>query len=86
MDHSFWDTLSGEMGHFVHKVEVLHEQRASWTGRQGVLVVIEWGSVRSRDDGLFHEFTLLILQLNLLSLDLSEKFLIQAFNLLTSLF
>ena len=64
VDHSLWDTLASEMGHLVHQVEVLHEQRASWTGGQGVLVVIEGSSVGGRDNLLFHE-SKLILQPNL---------------------
>jgi hypothetical protein len=31
MNNSFWYTLTSEMGHFVHQVEILHEEGTSWT-------------------------------------------------------
>ena len=31
MNNSFWDTLSSEVSHLVHKVEILHEERTTRT-------------------------------------------------------
>ena len=33
MHNSLWDTFSSEMCHLVHKVEILHEERAARTNR-----------------------------------------------------
>merc|ERR1711997_974994 len=32
MDNSFRNTLTSEMGHLVHQVEILHKEGTSWTG------------------------------------------------------
>ena len=32
MDNSLWDTLTGEVSHFIHKIEILHEEWASRAG------------------------------------------------------
>ena len=39
---SLWNTLTGEMGEFIQKVEVLEKDWSVWSYRHGVLVVIEW--------------------------------------------
>ena len=54
VDDSLWDSLSGEVSHLVEKSEVLSEDWATWTGSQGVLVVLNWSTRRGSDNLLFH--------------------------------
>jgi len=44
VDDSFWDAFAVEVLHLFEERDILHENRASWSGGQGVLAG-DWGAV-----------------------------------------
>ena len=54
VDNALGDTLAGEVGELVNKVEVGEDVGALGTGGHRVLVVVNWATSRGRNDGLLH--------------------------------
>lgn len=54
VDNTLWNTLTSEMGQLVDQVEVSEDDWATWTSGHGVLVVVDWSTLRVCDYGSLH--------------------------------